>query len=297
MADRAREAALRITSMIAAATALAALAASPCAAAGPEAFVDAGAKVAGHPELTYLDLVKQGVPDLAPSADGKTIEGSLPDTLRNLFGKESDDDPPDPATLTDLETLPFKSGGKPRLALLADFGHNDERVEDFSLLMVFDDSGPTPRLLDAGFVGIDKDTAFSEHPLIAVGRGDDAIVTYSEHFNSDQTYGGWMVSFLHGRRLRMVTAEHLLSDRLCGYERDESPAFTTRAVPGGRFRELDVTVTDEVTHNDEDCGDDKIPRLSKHIYRDSWRWDARRGRFVQRLNGVDRLDKKNEARF
>ena len=68
MADRAREAALRITSMIAAATALAAIAASPCAAAGPEAFVDAGAKVAGHPELTYLDLVKQGVPDLAPSA-------------------------------------------------------------------------------------------------------------------------------------------------------------------------------------------------------------------------------------
>ena len=214
-----------------------------------------------------------------------------------MIGKESDDDPPDPATLGGLETLRFKSGGQPRIALLADFGHSDERVEDFALLMVFDDAGRKPSLLDAGYVGIDKDTAFSEHPLIALGPGDDAIVTYSEHFNSNQTYSGWMVSFLHGRRLMMVTAEHLLSDRFCGYERDESPAFTTRAVPGSPYRELDVTVTEAVTHNDEDCGDDKIPRVSKHIYRDIWRWDARAGRFVQRLDGVNRLDKTNEARF
>jgi len=296
MADRVREADLRITSMLAAA-AVAALAAAPRAVAGPEAFVDAGAKVAGHPELTYLDLVKQGVPDLAASADGKSIEGHLPTTLRALLGKQSDDDPPDPATLSDLETLPFKSGGKPRLALLADFGHSDDRIEDFALLMVFDDAGRTPRLLDSGFVGVDKDTAFSEHPLIALGPGDDAIVTYSEHFNSEQTYGGWMVSFLHGRRLRMVAVEQLLSDRGCGYERNETPAFTTRAVPGSPYRELDITVTDEVTHNDDGCGDENAPNVSKHIYRDSWRWNARAGRFRQRLNGVDRLDKKNEARF
>ena len=205
--------------------------------------------------------------------------------------------PPDPATLSDLETLPFKSGGKPRLALLADFGHSDDRIEDFALLMVFDDAGRTPRLLDSGFVGVDKDTAFSEHPLIALGPGDDAIVTYSEHFNSEQTYGGWMVSFLHGRRLRMVAVEQLLSDRGCGYERNETPAFTTRAVPGSPYRELDITVTDEVTHNDDGCGDENAPNVSKHIYRDSWRWNARAGRFRQRLNGVDRLDKKNEARF
>jgi hypothetical protein len=287
---------LRILSVLAA-IATVALCASARAIAGPEAFVDAGAKVAGHPDLTYLDLVKQVVPDLAPSADGKSVEGHLPATLRALEGKASDDDPPDPATLDDLETLPFRSGGKPRLALLADFGHSDERVEDFALLMVFDDSGPAPRLLDAGFVGIDKDTAFSEHPLIALGPGDDAIVTYSEHFNSDQTYAGWMISVLHGRRLRMVAEEHLLSERLCGYERDETPAFTTRAVPGSPYRELIVTVTEQVTHNDEDCGDDKIPSISKHVYVDSWRWDARRGRFVQRRDGSSRLDKKNEARF
>ena len=287
---------MQISSILAAA-AIAALCFAPRAVAGPEAFTDAGDKVAGHPDLTYLDLVKQGVPDLAPSADGKSLEGSLPDTLRELAGKDSDDDPPDPATLSDLETLPFRSGDQPRLALLADFGHNDERVEDFALLMVFDAAGRTPRLLDAGFVGIDKDTAFSEHPLIALGAGDEAIVTYSEHFNSNQTYAGWMVSFLHGRQLLMVTQEHLLSERLCGYERDETPVFSTRAVPRGPYRELDMTVTEEVTHNGEDCGDDKIPPVSKHVYRDSWRWDVRAGRFVQRLNGVARLDKKNEARF
>ncbi len=284
-------------STVRAAIATLALFASARAIAGPEAFVDAGDKVAGHPALTYLDLVRQGVPDLALSADGKNVTGHLPATLRDLQGTQGDDDPPDPATLSDLETLPFKSGGKPRLALLADFGHSDERVEDFALLMAFDDSGPTPRLLDSGWVGIDKDTAFSEHPLIALGPDDDAIVTYSEHFNSNQTYGGWMVSFLHGRRLRMVTAEHLLSERGCGYERDETPAFTTRAAPGSPYRELVVTVTEQVTRSDEDCGDDKIPPISKHLYEDSWRWDARAGRFVRRRNGVDRLDKTNEARF
>lgn len=288
---------MRIKAMLAA-TAIAVLAAGRCAVAGPETFVDAHDKVAGHPQLIYLDLVQQGVPDLAPSDDGKSLEGKLPSTLRPLLGKPDDsDDPPDPATLGDLEALPFKSGGQPRLALLADFGHNDERVEDFALLMVFDAAGTTPKLLDAGFVGIDKDTAFSEHPLIALGPGDDAIVTYSEHFNSNQTYAGWMVSVLDGRRLAMVTAEHLLSERGCGYERDETPAFTTRAVPGSRYRELDVTVTEAVTHNDEDCGDDKVPRISKHVYRDSWRWDARKGAFVQHLGGVDRLEKRNEARF
>ena len=288
---------MRIRILVAAATCSAALAAAPLALAGQETFVQPGDRVAGRPALTYLDLVRQAVPDLAPSAGGKDIEGHLPSTLRALIGKQGDDGPPDPATLGDLEALPFKSGGQPRLALLADFGHTDERVEDFALLMVFDNAGRAPRLLDAGFVGIDKDTAFSEHPLIALGPGDDAIVTYSEHFNSDQTYAGWMVSFLHGRRLRKVAAEQLLSERGCGYEHDEIPVFTTRTVPGSPYRDLDITVTESVTHNDDDCGDETIPGISKRVYRDSWRWNARAGRYVQRVNGVGRLDKKNEARF
>ena len=72
MADWGKGGGLRTTSILAAA-AVAALCVPPLAVAGPEAFVDAGDKVAGHPELTYLDLVKQGAPNLAPSADGKSL--------------------------------------------------------------------------------------------------------------------------------------------------------------------------------------------------------------------------------
>jgi hypothetical protein len=162
--------------------------------------------------------------------------------------------------------------------------------------MLFDDA-PRPKLLDVVDVGVDKNTGFDERPLIGMAPGDDALVTYSEHSNSNQSYMARLLILVRGDRFQLIDELSLFSDDGCGWRREEVPAFATKPARGSPYRELDVTVMETLKHPDEDCGDDKIPRAYSHIWRGAWRWDAHKGAFTERLHQLDRLDKLNEGRF
>ena len=84
---------------------------------------------------------------------------------------------------------------------------------------------------------------------------------------------------------------------MCGYEHDEIPAFTTRAVHGSPYREVLLTVADTLTRNDEDCGDDHPPRPFHHAWHATYRWNAAKGRYVGDERGLAPLDKENKAEF
>jgi hypothetical protein len=49
--------------------------------------------VPGHPGVTYLDLLRQAIPDLAMNAADKQVEGHLK-SLRHIWGKQAEGDPP-----------------------------------------------------------------------------------------------------------------------------------------------------------------------------------------------------------
>ncbi|HEX3915728.1 MAG TPA: hypothetical protein VHW60_00200 [Caulobacteraceae bacterium] len=259
-------------------------------------IVDAGDKVAGRPDLTYQDLVREAVPSLVLSPTDHRVEGHLRPRPRHLAGPNYEGDPPDPAVLGMIESLNLMVGGKVRLALLADFGQDPDRVQDTALLMLFDDS-PKPKLLDAVDVGMDRDTVFAEDALVPLGAGDSVLITMSEHSNSEQTYDTAMAILVRGDRFQLIATPSTLSDRFCGYQRTELPTFATKPDGAGPYPELDLTVTETLKLTDEVCPDDVMPAPYTRSFHASYRWDAAKRRFVGDETGLEALDKENEARF
>ena len=265
--------------------------------ADPDSLKNAGDAVPGHPGMTYADLVRQAVPDLALNADDHQVEGHFKTAPRHLAGEEYEGDPSDPAVLGFIEDRRILVGGRKRIALLADLGAKEGRVEGLALLMLFDDTGKTPKLLDAADVGLDKDTGFPEHQaLLPLGPGDSALITYSEHDDSDLTMGGYMIVSPIGDRLSMVGRIELTSEKLCSWNGIEGASFATAPDPGRPYRRIEATVKAVFTHTGETgCNDEKHPAAVTHVYTGAWRWNAAARRFepaASTLGGLDALNKK-----
>jgi hypothetical protein len=282
------------TRAAAAAIALAVLIAAPAMAAAtlPEAH-DA---VPGHPGVTYMDLLRQVIPDLADNAAHKQTEGHFAKPPRHLGGENFVSDPPDPLVASYLEDVRIKAGGRGRIVLLVDLGQSPQSAQDTALMALYDDA-PKPRLLDAVDVGVDKDTGFSDPKRLSLGPGDDALITKSEHSNSDQSYVARLLVFVRRDKFQLIDDVVAFSDQGCGWRRDETPAFTTRPDPGRAYRRIDAVIIETLKRTDEECGDEQIPKAYSRTWRGAWRWDAARGEFKAASGDLDRLDKKNEARF
>lgn len=249
--------------------------------------------VPGHAHVTYLDLLRQVVPSLAENAANHDLEGHLAKPLRHIAGKDYEGEPPDPLTAsTIVESREIVSGGKKRLVVLADLGPDPDRAYNTALLALYDDA-PKPRLLDAVDVGVDKDTAFNDQDRLALGPGDTALVTVSEHFNSDQSYDPRVIILVRRDRFQLVDTIFLLNEHGCGWERTETPVFSTRPDPKSPYAAIVLTVTETMKTTDDDCGDDKAPKPYRRIWRTVWSWDAGTGQYVDRAHGLDRLQKLN----
>jgi hypothetical protein len=282
---------------------LAACLALSCAAATPAAaiddrFHDPGDAVAGHPGLTYFDLIKRVAPDLAKNAADGEFEGHLAKPPRNLAGDEFEGaDPPDTATVGFIEDRRIRVGGKPRMALLVDLGGKPDRIEGLALLMLFTDA-PKPRLLDAADVGVDKDTSFSDQwPVLHVGPGDDALVTYSEHDDADYTAGGYLVVSPIGDHLRMVGLFGTQSVKACGWSNIETTTISTSPDPGGPYRQIDVKVGAVFRHTDPSCGAHDVPKAHSAAFHATYRWNAAAHAFETPSHIAARLKAFNDRVF
>ena len=253
-------------------------------------------KVPGHGELTWLDLLKQVIPDLAEDPASGKAQGHLKAPIRHLAGPSSDESPPDPVEAQFIEVQRIRAGGRPRILVMADLGPAQDSVSSYTLLALFDDAA-TPRLLDVVDVGLDRDTSFSGQAKRRLGPGDDAVVTYSEHFNSSQTYSSWMVAYVRRDRLALAAKVFALSSRECGWERLETPTFTTHPDPGRALGRIDVVVREARTRDTEAGCDQPPPKAYVRFWRASYRWDAPRQRYVTHSHDLERLAKRNGRWF
>ena len=273
---------------------LATLAAAP-AIADQAPLKRAGDAVPGHPGLTYADLVRQAVPDLGPSADDRRVEGHFRTPPRHLAGKEFQSEPSEPAVLGFIEDRRILVGGKKRIALLADLGGKEARIEGLALLMLFDDEGRTLKLLDAADVGIDKDTGFANQAVLPLGPGDSALVTWSEHNSAQITMGGYMIVSPVGDRLAMVAQLRLTSESLCSWKAIETARFATAPDPGRPLHRIEATVTARISHTGhEGCNDERHPAAATHVFHAAWRWNPASRRFepaASTLGGLEALNK------
>jgi hypothetical protein len=252
--------------------------------------------VAGHPGVTYRDLLRQAIPGLAENPADKNVEGHLAE-LRHLGGADLAADPPDPVTVDLVEDVRFKAGGRQLIAILADLGQADDSARGTAMLAVFDDS-PKPKLLDAADVALDMNTSFDRIAKLPLAAGDDALITYSEHFNSNQSYQARLLALVRGGKLQLVGVQNTFNDHICSYERTEVPTFAVRPDPGQPYGRIDVTVVERLKRTGATCGEEKPPRPYARTWRGGWRWNAAKRRYDDQGGGdLDRLDKLNEARF
>jgi hypothetical protein len=272
--------------------------AAPPAIADQALFKNAGDTVPGHPGLTYADLVRQAVPDLELSADGRRVEGHFRTLPRHLAGEVFRGEPSEPAALGFIEDRRILVGGKKRIALLADLGGKESRIEGLALLMLFDDEGGTPKLLDAADVGIDKDTAFANQAVLRLGPGDSALVTWSEHNSADLTMGGYMIVSPVGDRLAMVAQLRLTSESLCSWKAIETARFATAPDPGGPLHRIEATVTARISHTGhEGCNDERHPAAATHVFHAAWRWNPVSRRFEPAASTLSGLKVLNRQLF
>lgn len=134
----------------------------PCAWSAAQAqavsFPELNSAIPGHQDVTYLDLAKMVVPDLAAGDDG-FYKGSAPIEVRHILGGDQGGSPPETISLPNAAVLAIKAGGKDRLTMLFDLGQAQDSAEGFAVLALYDLSGE-PKLLDAVNVGTDQNSYF-----------------------------------------------------------------------------------------------------------------------------------------
>jgi hypothetical protein len=266
--------------------------------AGPAgaAILEASAPVPGHPGLTYLDLIRLAVPDLAKNdADGQ-FEGHFATNPRHIGGPTYQGDPPEVVTVGSIEYQRIKIGGKPRISLLVDLGPKPGRVEGLALLMLFTDTA-RPQLLDEADVGIDKDTALAEHAVLPLGPGDDALVTYSEHDDADLTMGGYVLISPIVDHLKLVQLFDVTSVQACGWSNIESAKFATSPDPGRAYRKIEVRLSARFRHTDPSCGPSDVPKAHSIALSAAYRWNASAHSFETTSNIAARWKAFNDRMF
>ncbi|MFI4934580.1 MAG: hypothetical protein ACHP7N_08175 [Caulobacterales bacterium] len=262
---------------------VAVLAASAHADARPLGVHDAAP---GHPGVTYLDLLRQEIPDLAENATDEAVEGNLTKPLRHLGGPGYEGPPPGPVVVGWLQDVRLKIGGRPRIAVLANLGAG------VALLALFDDA-PQPKLLDAADVGVDKDTVFAGPSQVALGPGDAALITYSEHDDADLSFGAHLIISPIGDRLKLVDLISTQSANACNWSNVETTNVSSAPDPGRPYRRIEVAVKVVFKPTKDDCGTNPIPKALNRTYRAAFRWNAGRRRFETDSLDLKRLDRLN----
>jgi hypothetical protein len=206
----------------------------PCMLAAAEAqgvsFPELGDAVPGHQDISYFDLARMVVPDLASGENGG-YKGSSPIEMRHILGADEGGSPPATLSVPDPAVLDIKAGGKDRLVMLIDLDQAEDSAEGFTVLALYNLAGK-PRLLDAVNVAVDRSTDFRDPDKLSLGPGDDAIITTSSHFNSNQGYAGTALILVRNGRFELIDMIYTFDENYCAYRRTQDIAFKTLA--GGR---------------------------------------------------------------
>jgi hypothetical protein len=261
---------------------------------GRAGLVEPSDPVAGHSGLTYFDLMKMVVTDLAPERKGGEATAHQIVNYRHIEGKDAKTVPAGGVAIQYLMPLEIHSDGKARLALMADLGPSDEAVAEFVLLALFDISGK-PKLLDVVEVGTDRLTGFADTPLLPLGHGTDLIWIDSDHFNSDEDFVKTELIFVRNSRFHLIDAVYTYNAKSCTYQLTEWPVVKTLADPARRHRRIVLTIPEKVAlQHDADCGDEKAPDPFVRTFYARYRWNAHRRAFVTTSSTLEKLGKEND---
>ena len=264
-------------------------------AAGAQAvsFPEFRSAVPGHTDVTYLDLARMVIPDLAADSNG-FCRGGLPIDMRHIEGPDSGGSPPETSGLSNAGVLAVKAGGKDRLVMLYDLGDSSDSAEGYAVLALYDVTGK-PKLLDAVNVAVDRSTYFRDPGKLSVDANDDVLTTMSTHFNSSQGYVITPLIMVQDDKFELIDMIYTFDENLCAYSRKQDVAFQTIA-DGQPYAAIKVTVTDATVPNGESC-DDPSPEPESHAISVTYHWDKKTSHYVKDSDALDKLAGENAKRF
>lgn len=250
--------------------------------------------VPGADGVSYLDLVRQVVPDIAVA--GGAYEGSKVVDMRHLGGDDMKSPPPAKISLGMTSALPIRSDGKDRLLLLFDLGEGDGVVERYAVLALYNLSR-SPELVDAAAVGFDRDSYFRDPPRLSLGEGKDIVLTMSTHFNSSQGYVTTAMILVRNDSLQLVDTIFTFDERFCGFDRNQVPNFRSGDRDGRTYSDIVATVTETLKPNGDPCDAEEGLAEGTRTITVTYRWDEAVSRFAPDSDAFERLAEENRTRF
>jgi hypothetical protein len=265
--------------------------------AAPSALaVELDQTVPGHAGLTYFDLAKILVTDLAPPVDGEAAVGRAVVAFTHIEGKAQTGEPPETIALdsTDVDAMEIP-GDSSRILVLVDLGQQEGFVAHAELLGLLS-LAPAPKLLDVVEVGMAESTEFGQKtkPIMLAAR-TPLILIANEHDNADESFVTTEMIFVRGDRFQLIGSFGTFDEKQCAYTRMEDPSFAI--LPGaGPYPALNVLVRLRVTPTHQTgCGEgEKAPRARAATYQAVYRWDPGAQRFVTRSAQLKTLARENE---
>lgn len=254
-------------------------------------FPELDASVRGLEGITYLELVRQLIPNLA--LNGSAYQGHDLIDMRNIAGP-SDTERPSTISLSNVAALDVASDGKERLLLLVDLGQQAASAEGFAVLALYDLAG-VPKLVDAANVAYDQNTYFRDPGRLPLGQGKDAVVTISTHFNSNQAYVTTVLILIRNDRLELIDSIFTFDEKLCSFTRTQEPSLRAIDRDGNTYGGIEVAVNETTALTGQNCEGEKTPEPGIRTISTTYRWDGER--FVAASDALGKLAEENAERF
>src|SRR3569623_1664865 len=264
-------------------TATALLASLTLSAHADDTYITPIDPVAGHLDLTYAELLRQVIPDLAD--DGAS--GHLPDGIRHI-DEGADGEAPESVKIAYLNVEHIEVAGKPTLWLLSDRGDGGT-LGTYTLLSVFSDEAH-PKLIDAAEVDADRFTNFSGDPL-RISKTDEAMLVASNHFNSEQNYSSQDLVFVHEGKLEIALSFLVFGVHSCHMYQDEALKLRSKKAAKGYWPITATIMRQQARNKDdaEDCLDETPAGTKTKSFNATYVWDAAKGGYRTTSKELEQL--------
>ncbi len=250
---------------------------------------DFHAPISGLAGRTWLDLVKQALPDAKPTeASLPGLTGRKGIALRRLQDNEPAGDWGETVNLVGLDGEVFEVGGRKRVILALKLYD-----ADVSPLLLFEGEGEG-RMLDAVDVRTDQHTSYDEPMIRSLGKDGALLVSKGWHGNSNQSYRISSLILAGADKLSFIGEFFVYGEADCRSQIIEKDAV--KLIPSQPMAEIQVSIAHQVAKLRNDCST-IIGKPRTKVVHGSFTWDAGRKGYTGKTEQLDALAKENEERF
>jgi hypothetical protein len=233
---------------------------------------DFNAEVPGLAGRTWLDLLRQALPDAKtdPAQPHAHAEGPVTKPIRIMPGDHEAGDDKAAVDLANIDAARVEIDGKPRWVALGE-------QDGFGLapLMLFDGDG---KLLDAVDVVADQHTSMDNAGPLPLGGGAAIVGIRNWHDNSSQSYDDLKLVLIAKDRFSLLDEQTATGERAARLATSEGLTFSVSPDPGKPFARIEVVLERQKQRLAED-GETKVGKPVVMRTRTSFRWSSVRAKY------------------